>query len=87
MRSRVYSHQIGIDRFIPYAASITDADIIMSDGQSLERVGVVPDELKLPTASDLAKKSDPVLAYALSLVGVDITPEKAGMLFPLEWKN
>lgn len=87
MRSRVYSHQIGIDRFIPYAASITDADIIMTDGQSLERVGVVPDELKLPTASDLAKKCDPVLAYALSLVGVDITPEKAGMLFPLEWKN
>jgi C-terminal processing protease CtpA/Prc len=87
MRSRLYSHTIGIDRFIPYAASITDADIIMNDGKSLERVGVTPDELKLPSASDLASKRDPVLAYALSLAGADITPEKAGTLFPVEWKK
>lgn len=86
MRSRVYSHQLGIDRFIPYSVSITDADIIMTDGNSLERTGVVPDELKLPSASDLAGKRDPVLAYALSLVGTDMTPEKAGALFPVEWK-
>jgi len=87
MRSQVYSHTIGIDRFIPYAASITDADIIMTDGKSLEHEGVVPDELKLPSASDLAGKRDPVLAYALSLAGTDITPEKAGTLFPVEWKK
>ncbi len=87
MRSRVYSHTIGVDRFIPYAVSVTDADIIMTDGQSLERVGVVPDEVKLPSAADLANKRDSVLAYALSLVGVDITPEKAGTLFPIEWKK
>jgi C-terminal processing protease CtpA/Prc len=87
MRSRVYSHTIGIDRFITYAVSITDADIIMTDGNSLERVGVSPDELKLPSASDLAAKHDSVLAHALSLVGVDITPEKAGTLFPIEWKK
>ena len=87
MRSRVYSHTIGVDRFIPYAASITDADIIMTDGKSLEHEGVVPDVLKLPTASDLATKRDPVLAHALSLAGADITPEKAGALFPVEWKK
>lgn len=87
MRSRVYSHTIGIDRFISYAVSVTDADIIMTDGQSLEDVGVTPDELKLPSAGDLAGKRDPVLAYALSLVGVEIAPEKAGELFPLEWKK
>lgn len=86
MRSRIYQHQIGIDRFIPYAVSITDADIIMGDGKSLERTGVVPDELKLPSAEDLAGKRDPVLAYALSLVGVEITSDKAGALFPIEWK-
>ena len=87
MRSQVYSHQIGIDRFIPYAVNITNADIVMNDGKSLERVGVVPDELKLPAAADLAGKRDPVLAYALSLVGTEITPEKAGSLFPVEWKK
>lgn len=87
MRSRVYSHTIGLDRMIPYSVSITDADIIMTDGKSIEHVGVTPDELKLPAAADLASKRDPVLAYALSLVGVDYTPEKAGALFPLEWRK
>ena len=87
MRSRVYPHSIGLDRSIPYAISITDADIIMTDGKSIEHVGVTPDELKLPSPTDLASKRDPVLAHALSLVGVDYTPEKAGALFPLEWKK
>lgn len=87
MRSRIYSHTIGVDRFIPYAVSVTDADIIMTDGKSLERVGVTPDELKLPSASELAAKHDSVLAYALSLAGVEITAEKAGALFPIEWKK
>ncbi|HKR15400.1 MAG TPA: S41 family peptidase [Pyrinomonadaceae bacterium] len=87
MRSRVHSHTIGTDRYIPYAVSITDADIIMMDGKSLEHVGVAPDELKLPSANDLANKHDSVLAYALSLAGVEITAEKAGTLFPIEWKK
>lgn len=87
MRSRVYSHTLGLGRVIPYAISITDSDIIMTDGKSLEHTGVTPDELKLPAAGDLAKKHDPVLAHALSLVGVDYTPEKAGALFPLEWRK
>ena len=87
MRSRVYPHSIGIDRSIPYAVSITDSDIIMTDGKSIEHVGVTPDELKLPSPADLASKRDPVLAHALSLVGVDYTPEKAGALFPLEWRK
>ena len=87
MRSRISSHTIGIDILIPYAVSITDADIIMTDGRSLERVGVEPDELKLPSSGDLGGKRDSVLAYALSLVGVDYTPEKAGTLFPIEWKK
>jgi hypothetical protein len=59
----------------------------MGDGKSLERVGVIPDELKLPTPSELATKHDLVLAYAASLAGVLISSEKGGGLFPIEWRK
>jgi C-terminal processing protease CtpA/Prc len=87
MRSMVHGHQTGLDIVVPYAVSVTDADIVMVDGKSLEQNGVKPDELKLPTANDLAAKRDPVLAYALSLLNVTITPEEAGALFPIEWRK
>lgn len=87
MRSLIYPHSIGYEVRFTYAVSITDADVIMKDGASLEHVGVQPDEVRLPSSTDLAEKRDGVLAYAASLVGLTITPEKAGGLFPLEWKK
>lgn len=87
MRSRHFDHQLGADIVVPYGVSITDADIIMADGKSLEHVGVTPNEIRLPTPADLAAKRDPVLAYAASLLGLEITPEKAGAYFPIEWRK
>lgn len=87
MRSKQYDHDLGVDTVIFFGASITDADVIMTDGKSLERIGVIPDEVKVPTASELAAKLDPVLAYAAFLAGVNISSEKAGALFPIEWKK
>jgi carboxyl-terminal processing protease len=69
---------------IPYGLSVTIADILLSDGQSLEHVGVTPDVLLLPTAADLRDRRDPVLARAVELAGGRISPEKAGQLFPPE---
>jgi C-terminal processing protease CtpA/Prc len=87
MMSRFYSRTIGTGVQIFFGTSITVADIIMKDGHSLEHVGVVPDEVILPTAEDLVSGRDPLLSYAASLCGVTIDPEKAGSFFPVEWKR
>jgi len=85
MESRMYPHSIGAMAITFYGSSITEADLIMRDGKSLERVGVLPDTRILPTPGDLAASRDPALAYAASVIGVKVTPEEAGKLFPVEW--
>jgi C-terminal processing protease CtpA/Prc len=85
MEAKHYSYTMGVDTVIPFGASITHADLIMSDGKSLEHTGVTPDEISLPTAADLASGHDPVLAHAAQILGVKLSPEDAGKMFPYEW--
>jgi C-terminal processing protease CtpA/Prc len=85
MRSKGYSYTMGVGTVTFYGASITDADCIMTDGKSLEHIGVTPDEVLLPSAADLTAKLDPVLARAAALVGLELSAEKAGAMFPVEW--
>jgi C-terminal processing protease CtpA/Prc len=87
MEARHYSFHQGTDTMIFYGASITEADLIMADGKSLEHTGVTPDEVILPSPADLAARRDPVLARAATLVGVELDPVKAGQLFPIEWRK
>jgi len=85
MEARHYDHKLGAETIVPYGVSVTESDLIMGDGKSLEHVGVTPDELDLPTAADMAGGRDPVLAHAADLLGVKLSPEDAGRFFPLEW--
>jgi len=85
MEAKYYSEQTGTETTIFYGASITESNLIMSDGKSLEHIGVTPDDVALPTAQDLASGRDPVLAHAAETLGVKITAEEAGKAFPYEW--
>lgn len=61
--------------------SVSIGDLVMRDGNRLERVGVLPDKRIGPTPEALLHKSDPVLAYAAEIMGGRITPEKAGTFY------
>jgi C-terminal processing protease CtpA/Prc len=85
MEAKHYEEKAGVDTVIFYGASVTEWDLVMSDGKSLEHVGVTPDELLLPSPHALANGRDPVLAHAVETLGVKITGEEAGKAFPYEW--
>jgi len=85
MEARIYQESHGAETLFFYAFSVTEANLIMTDGKSLEKTGVVPDELLLPTSADLAAGRDPVLAHAVALAGGSLDAQEAGKLFPYEW--
>jgi hypothetical protein len=44
MTSQFYPHSVGLGAVAFYATSVTVADVRMSDGGSLEKIGVRPDQ-------------------------------------------
>ncbi len=87
MQSRSFITTTGANEEVVYGASITNADVIMSDGKSLEHTGVIPDELILPTGADLANQRDIVLAKAIELFGGSASAEEAGKFFQYKWRE
>jgi C-terminal processing protease CtpA/Prc len=85
MEAKYYSHKVGSNPFYYYGVSVSEADLIMTDGKSLEHLGVTPDETILPLATDLANDRDPVLARAAEIAGASLSPEQAAKLFPYQW--
>jgi C-terminal processing protease CtpA/Prc len=80
MVGRTFSHSIGTERVIAYAVNVTVGDLVMTDGGRLERVGVTPNHIVVPTGADLAARRDPTLARAAELAGLTMTPAQAGAL-------
>jgi C-terminal processing protease CtpA/Prc len=80
-----YAESSGGDTRVFFGFSVTEANLIMSDGKSLENVGVIPDESVVPTAQDLFAGRDPAMARAAELAGVNLSPEQAAKLFPIRW--
>lgn len=85
MAAQFRSHTYGTHQVITYGLELSVADFIMPDGKSLEHTGVTPDEEMLPSQQDLAMNRDPVLSAVAAKAGVNLSPEKAATLFPLEW--
>lgn len=69
-------------KFTGFGVSITISRLVMADGTNLERTGVSPDHVIIPTHEDLYLRRDPVLARALELAGYKTTPDEAGKYFP-----
>ena len=86
MTSMFFRHTLGQDLYgigsvAFFGTSITVADFKMSDGGTLEKVGVTPDETVLPSGADLAAERDPALARAITLLGGTMTAEQAGKFY------
>ena len=67
--------------------SITIGDVVMKDGSRLENVGVLLDYPVAPNALALSKKMDPILAYAATTLGAELSPEKAGEFYFITQKD
>ncbi len=80
----------GVSDFATYSffgLSVTIADLIMSDGNRLENIGVIPDHPVGPAGRALFEKSDPVLAFSAQLLGTNMTSDEAGKFYFLTKKT
>lgn len=83
----MFMHAVHLDatNVAEYGAEVSTAELIMRDGKTLEKTGVIPDERILPTQDDLVQGRDPVLLRAAGLAGLKISTDQATKIFPLRW--
>jgi C-terminal peptidase prc len=62
--SEPVAQKIGADPAVIYGVQVTIGRAIFPDGQDIEKVGVTPDMMCIPTAYALAQKKDPCLDMA-----------------------
>lgn len=69
------------ENVVVYGTSVTVSDVEMSDHGRLEKSGVTPDFIVLPTAQDMSVGRDPALAQALKFVGHPMDATAAAKLY------
>jgi len=79
-----YQFQAGADIAVFYGASVTGADLVMTDGKSLEKTGVTPDVIILPTARIWRTVGIQRLRSSRTRRRKDRF-YAAGKMFPFEW--
>jgi len=84
-RAEVVPLEQGGTAIFDYWVEVTVSRFQMPDGTDPEGTGVAPDTKILPTQADMAAGRDPVLAAALQLAGITLSPEEAGKMFPVQW--
>ncbi len=62
--ANLYPHHVGVDTIVPYAIEISTGRVVFPDGEELEKKGVTPDVMCLPTQQELASGRDVCLEKA-----------------------
>lgn len=65
--ARVFPHHVGVGTIIPFAVEVATAQLVLPDGEELEKHGVTPDQFCVPSGDDLREGRDPCLELAKSL--------------------
>jgi C-terminal processing protease CtpA/Prc len=68
-------------RLYLYGMSVAVYDIVMPDGQRVEKQGVIPNIAALPTSRDLAEGLDPAMQFALEMAGVKLSGADAAKIW------
>lgn len=76
--ARAFERNVGIDPAVFYGVQTTVARLVFPDGKDLEKVGVTPDTMCIPTAADLAAKKDPCMALAVATLKAKLEKATAG---------
>lgn len=64
--ARYFPQRIGVNPWVNYGIETTIARAIFPDGQDLEKMGVTPDKMCIPSAYAISQKVDPCLDMALT---------------------
>jgi C-terminal peptidase prc len=65
--ARFFPEQEGVDSIIPYGVEVTIGHVMFPGDEDLEKRGVTPDQLCIPTPEQLAAKQDPCYFRAKEL--------------------